>query len=137
MIGVMDGFLADFDLYFAKLFDGLRHDSGDPVVWGEKALAHYAKLRIDPNTKRLVFSDGLDIDEAFRLHAHFGDRVQLGFGIGTHLSNDMGLEPLNVVMKLTRCNGQPVAKLSDSPGKTLCDDETFLAYLRQVFKVDS
>ena len=129
----MDAFLADFDLYFAKLFDGLRHDSGDPVAWGEKALAHYAKLRIDPNTKRLVFSDGLDVDEAFRLYGHFGDRVQLGFGIGTHLSNDVGLEPLNVVMKLTRCNGQPVAKLSDSPGKTLCDDETFLAYLRQVF----
>jgi nicotinate phosphoribosyltransferase len=56
----MDAFLADFDLYFAKLFDGLRHDSGDPVEWGEKALAHYAKLRIDAHTKRLVFSDGLD-----------------------------------------------------------------------------
>jgi nicotinate phosphoribosyltransferase len=57
----MDAFLADFDLYFAKLFDGLRHDSGDPVVWGEKALAHYERLRIDAHTKRLVFSDGLDI----------------------------------------------------------------------------
>jgi nicotinate phosphoribosyltransferase len=129
----MDAFLADFDLYFAKLFDGLRHDSGDPVVWGEKALAHYAKLRIDANTKRLTYSDGLDLPEAFRLYRHFADRVQLGFGIGTNLSNDVGLQPLNIVMKLTRCNGQPVAKLSDSPGKTLCDDETFLAYLRQVF----
>jgi len=129
----MDAFLADFDLYFAKLFDGLRHDSGDPVVWGEKALAHYAKLRIDANTKRLTYSDGLDLPEAFRLYRHFADRVQLGFGIGTNLSNDVGLVPLNIVMKLTRCNGQPVAKLSDSPGKTLCDDETFLAYLRQVF----
>ncbi|MET0349901.1 MAG: nicotinate phosphoribosyltransferase [Rhizobacter sp.] len=129
----MDAFLADFDLYFAKLFDGLRHDSGDPVAWGEKALAHYAKLRIDANTKRLTYSDGLDLPEAFRLYRHFADRVQLGFGIGTNLSNDVGLVPLNIVMKLTRCNGQPVAKLSDSPGKTLCDDETFLAYLRQVF----
>ncbi len=131
----MDAFLADFDLYFAKLFDGLRHDSGDPVEWGEKALAHYAKLRIDPHTKRLVFSDGLDVPTAFRLYRHFGDRTQLGFGIGTHLSNDVGLKPLNIVMKLTRCNGQPVAKLSDSPGKTMCTDETFLAYLRQVFQV--
>lgn len=131
----MDAFLADFDLYFAKLFDGLRHDSGDPVVWGEKALAHYAKLRIDANTKRLVFSDGLDLPEAFRLYRHFADRVQLGFGIGTNLSNDVGHTPLNIVMKLTRCNGQPVAKLSDSPGKTLCEDETFLAYLRQVFGI--
>jgi nicotinate phosphoribosyltransferase len=131
----MDAFLADFDLYFAKLFDGLRHDSGDPVVWGEKALAHYAKLRIDPHTKRLVFSDGLTVTKAIELYRHFADRVQLGFGIGTHLSNDLGLTPLNIVMKLTHANGQPVAKLSDSPGKTLCDDETFLAYLRQVFGI--
>ena len=131
----MDAFLADFDLYFAKLFDGLRHDSGDPIAWGEKALAHYAKLRIDAHTKRLVFSDGLDITTALALYRHFADRTQLGFGIGTHLSNDMGLAPLHIVMKLVRVNGQPVAKLSDSPGKTLCDDETFLAYLRQVFGV--
>ena len=131
----MDAFLADFDLYFAKLFDGLRHDSGDPVVWGEKALAHYDKLRIDAHTKRLVFSDGLDIDSALMLYRHFADRTQLGFGIGTHLTNDMGLRTLHIVMKLTQVNDQPVAKLSDSPGKTMCDDETFLAYLRQVFGV--
>lgn len=131
----MDAFLADFDLYFAKLFDGLRHDSGDPVTWGEKALAHYEKLRIDAHTKRLVFSDGLDLPRALALYRHFADRTQLGFGIGTNLSNDVGLTPLNIVMKLTHCNGQPVAKLSDSPGKTLCDDQTFLAYLRQVFNI--
>jgi nicotinate phosphoribosyltransferase len=131
----MDAFLADFDLYFAKLFDGLRHDSGDPVVWGEKALAHYARLRIDAHTKRLVFSDGLDLGTAFGIYRHFADRTQLGFGIGTNLTNDVGLTPLNIVMKLVRCNGQPVAKLSDSPGKTLCTDETFLAYLRQVFRI--
>jgi nicotinate phosphoribosyltransferase len=131
----MDAFLADFDLYFTKLFDGLRHDSGDPIAWGEKALAHYAKLRVDPHTKRLVFSDGLDLPTAFSIYRHFADRTQLGFGIGTNLSNDVGLTPLNIVMKLVQCNGQPVAKLSDSPGKTLCKDETFLAYLRQVFHV--
>ncbi|UXH79408.1 nicotinate phosphoribosyltransferase [Roseateles amylovorans] len=131
----MDAFLADFDLYFAKLFDGLRHDSGDPVVWGEKALAHYARLRIDARTKRLVFSDGLNVAEAIRLHRHFAGRVPVGFGIGTHLTNDVGPKPLNIVMKLVSCNDQPVAKLSDSPGKTLCDDETFLRYLRQVFKI--
>ena len=132
----MDAFLADFDLYFAKLFDGLRHDSGDPVVWGEKALAHYEKLRIEPRTKRLVFSDGLDFDSAIALHHHFSDRAQCGFGIGTNLTNDMGLQTLHIVMKLTHANRQPVAKLSDSPGKLLCDDETFLAYLRQVFKIE-
>ena len=129
----MDAFLADFDLYFAKLFDGLRHDSGDPFEWGEKALAHYAKLRIDPQTKRLTFSDGLDLPAAQALHRHFADRTMTGFGIGTNLTNDTGIEPLNIVMKLMSCNGQPVAKLSDAPGKTLCKDETFLAYLRQVF----
>ncbi|VTU42538.1 MULTISPECIES: nicotinate phosphoribosyltransferase [unclassified Variovorax] len=129
----MDAFLADFDLYFAKLFDGLRHDSGDPKVWGEKALAHYAKLRVDAGTKRLVFSDGLDIPRSLDLYRHFADRVQVGFGVGTNLTNDMGVPALNIVMKLMSCNGQPTAKLSDSAGKTLCKDETFLAYLRQVF----
>jgi len=131
----MDAFLADFDLYFAKLFDGLRHDSGDPVAWGEKALAHYKALRIDAHSKRLVFSDALDIPRALALYRHFGERVNMGFGIGTNLSNDMGLATLNIVMKLVESNGQPVAKLSDSPGKTLAADATFLAYLRQVFKV--
>lgn len=129
----MRAFLADFDLYFAKLFDGLRHDSGDPVWWSELALAHYEKLRIDAHTKRLVFSDALNVDKALALYHHFADRTQCGFGIGTNLTNDVGLGPLNIVMKLVHCNGQPVAKLSDSPGKTLVDDTTFLAYLRQVF----
>jgi nicotinate phosphoribosyltransferase len=133
----MDAFLGDFDLYFAKLFDGLRHDSGDPIVWGEKALAHYAKLRIDPCTKRLVFSDALDVERSIALYRHFAARTQVGFGIGTHLTNDMGLQPLNIVMKLTRCNGQPVAKLSDSPGKTMCDDTMFVDYLRKVFEVSA
>jgi nicotinate phosphoribosyltransferase len=133
----MDAFLGDFDLYFAKLFDGLRHDSGDPVAWGEKALAHYARLKVNAHTKRLVFSDGLDLPAALSLYGHFADRIQTGFGIGTHLTNDMGIRPLNIVMKLVSCNGQPVAKLSDSPGKTICDDETFLAYLRQVFRISA
>jgi nicotinate phosphoribosyltransferase len=130
----MDAFLADFDLYFAKLFDGVRHDSGDPVVWGEKAIAHYERLKIDPNSKRLVFSDGLTLKFALEtLYPIFANRARPGFGIGTHLSNDTGIEPLNIVMKLVSCNAQPVAKLSDSPGKTLCTDATFLAYLKQVF----
>ncbi|MDB5750399.1 MAG: pncB [Ramlibacter sp.] len=129
----MAAFLADFDLYFAKLFDGLRQDSGDPVAWGEQALAHYARLRIDAHGKRLVFSDGLDLPRALALYRHFGDRTQLGFGIGTNLTNDVGLQPLAIVMKLVEANGQPVAKLSDTPDKALATDETFLAYLRQVF----
>jgi nicotinate phosphoribosyltransferase len=129
----MNAFLNDFDLYFAKLFDGLRHDSGDPVEWGEKAIAHYARLRIDARTKRLVFSDALTVHKALSLYRHFADRVNTGFGIGTMLTNDTGIPALNIVMKMVSCNGQPVAKLSDSPGKSQCKDETFLAYLRQVF----
>jgi nicotinate phosphoribosyltransferase len=130
----MDAFLRDFDLYFAKLFDGLRHDSGDPVVWGEKAIAHYQKLRINPLDKQLIFSDGLDVPKAINLYRHFKGRIRTAYGIGTNLTNDTPKKALNIVMKLVACNGQPVAKLSDSSGKTLCDDETFLSYLRQVFQ---
>ncbi len=132
VIGI-DAFLDDFDLYFAKLFDGLRHDSGDPYEFGEKVIAHYRKLRIDPRTKRLVFSDSLDLPHAVAIYKHFKGRIQTSFGIGTNLTNDTSIPALNIVMKMTSCNGQPVAKLSDSPGKTLCEDETFMAYLRQVF----
>lgn len=131
----MDAFLADFDLYFAKLFDGLRHDSGDPYVWGDKAFAHYKKLKIDSKTKMLTFSDGLNLQKAWDLHQYFKDRFQVSFGIGTNLTNDMGQTPLNIVLKLVECNGQSVAKLSDSPGKTMTDNDTFLAYLRQVFEI--
>jgi nicotinate phosphoribosyltransferase len=132
VIGV-DAFLDDFDLYFAKLFDGLRHDSGDPYEWGEKVIAHYKKLRIDPRTKRLVFSDGLDLPRTLAIYRHFKGRIQISFGIGTNLTNDTPIPALNIVMKMTRCNGQPVAKISDSPGKTTGVDKTFMAYLRQVF----
>ena len=132
----MDAFLRDFDLYLAKLFDGLRHDSGDPFAWGGKALAHYRRLRIDPHAKRLVFSDALDFERAVALYERFGDEVQTGYGIGTWLTNDVGLKPLNIVMKLMSVNGQPVAKISDAPGKTLCRDLVFLRYLAQVYEVD-
>ncbi|NUF37907.1 nicotinate phosphoribosyltransferase [Acinetobacter lactucae] len=132
----MDAFLRDFDLYFAKLFDGLRHDSGDPYEWGDKAYAHYRKLKIDTKTKMLTFSDGLDLPKAWELHQYFKDRFQVSFGIGTNLTNDMGQKPLNIVLKLVECNGQSVAKISDSPGKTMTDNDTFLAYLRQVFEIE-
>ncbi|MGY1458203.1 MULTISPECIES: nicotinate phosphoribosyltransferase [unclassified Luteimonas] len=131
----MDAFLRDFDLYFCKLFDGVRHDSGDPMQWGERMLAHLEALRIDAHTKTLVFSDGLDIEEVMRLHAHFRGRCRMSFGIGTNLTNDVGPKPLQIVLKMVSCNGQPVAKLSDSPGKTMVDDEGYLRYLRQVFEV--
>ena len=131
----VSAFLRDFDLYFCKLFDGARHDSGDPFSWGERLIAHYQKHRVDPKTKTLIFSDALTIPRTIELFQQFQGRCQLAFGVGTNLTNDLGYEPLQVVIKMTRCNGQPVAKLSDTPGKGMCDDEKYLAYLRQVFEI--
>jgi nicotinate phosphoribosyltransferase len=133
----MEAFLRDFDMFLCKLFDGARHDSGDPFEWGEKLIAHYAKSRVDPRTKTLIFSDQLSVPLAIRLARHFHGRAKTSFGIGTNLTNDLGYEPLNIVIKMTECNGQPVAKLSDSPGKTVAKDARYLAYLRQVFGVDT
>ncbi len=130
-----DAFLRDFDMYFCKLFDGVRHDSGDPLAWGERMIAHYARNRVDPQTKTLIFSDGLDVPRVIELYRRFKDRVRLAFGVGTNLTNDLGYVPLQIVMKMVRCNGQPVAKLSDTPAKNMCDDEAYLAYLRQVFEI--
>jgi len=131
----MDAFLRDFDLYFCKLFDGVRHDSGDPFDWGEKLIDHYRRMRIDPKTKTMVFSDQLNLPLAIRLFNHFKDRSTIAFGIGTNLTNDLGYEPLQIVIKMTRCNGQPVAKISDEPSKTMDYDPSYVAYLREVFQV--
>jgi len=130
----MDAFLRDFDHSFASQYQGLRHDSGDPVEWGEKAIAHYEKLGIDPKTKVLVFSDNLDLPKAIELYRHFCARINLSFGIGTRLTCDIPqVKPLNIVIKLVECNGKPVAKLSDSPGKTICHDKAFVRALRKAF----
>ena len=131
----MSAFLRDFDMFFCKLFDGARHDSGDPFDWGERMIAHYNKNRVDPKTKTLIFSDGLTVPRTIELFHQFRGRCQLAFGIGTNLTNDLGYEPLQIVIKMVSCNGQPVAKLSDTPSKNMCDDEKYLAYLRQVFEI--
>ncbi len=131
----MDAFLRDFDLFFCKLFDGVRHDSGDPFEWGEKLIAHYQKMRIDPHAKVMVFSDSLDVPLAIRLYEYFKGRSQTAFGIGTNLTNDVGYRPLQIVIKMTRCNGQPVAKISDEPSKAMDYDPSYVAYLREVFQV--
>lgn len=130
-----DAFLRDFDMYFCKLFDGVRHDSGDPFAWGERMVEHYIKHRLDPQTKTLIFSDSLSIPRVIELYLRFKDRIRLAFGVGTNLTNDLGYVPLQIVIKMVRCNGQPVAKLSDEPSKNMCDDEAYLAYLRQVFEI--
>ncbi|WP_213956269.1 nicotinate phosphoribosyltransferase [Variovorax sp. dw_954] len=131
----MSAFLRDFDLFFCKLFDGSRHDSGDPFQWGERMLAHYVSNRVDPRTKTLIFSDGLTVPRTIELYQQFRGRCQLAFGIGTNLTNDLGYEPLQIVIKMIACNDQPVAKLSDTPSKNMCEDEKYLAYLRQVFEI--
>lgn len=131
----LSAFLRDFDMYFCKLFDGTRHDSGDPFAWGERVLAHYRANRVDPRSKVLVFSDGLDIPKVMQLYQHFHGRCQVAFGVGTNLTNDVGPEPLQIVIKMIRCNGQPVAKISDTPGKNMCEDSAYVTYLRQVFEI--
>jgi len=132
----MDAFLRAFDLYCCKLFDGVRHDSGDPGIWCNKLIDHYELHAVDPKTKTAVFSDGLTIDKAWGLTREFADRIQVVHGIGTNLTNDMGFPALNIVMKVVECNGQPVAKISDSPGKTMCKDKVYLAYLAKVFGLE-
>ena len=125
-----DLFLRDFDWLQATCYTGVRHDSGDPIEWGEKLIAHYEKLGIDPKTKTLLFSDGLDFDKAQEIYDYFKDRINVSFGIGTYLTNDTAVGALNIVIKLQYVNGHPVAKLSDNPAKTMCQDEDYITYLR-------
>ena len=132
----IDAFLNDFDLYFAKLYDGVRHDSGEPVEWAQKIIKHYEKLEIDPKTKTLIFSDDLTVTKAADIYNKLSPFVKIAFGIGTNLTNDLdGITPLQIVIKIISCNDRPVAKLSDSPGKGMCKDEKFLTYLKDVFKI--
>jgi nicotinate phosphoribosyltransferase len=132
----LEAFLRDFDMYFCKLFDGVRHDSGDPFEWGERMIAHYRRNRVDPRAKQLIFSDQLTFPLAIEIARRFHGRAKTSFGIGTNLTNDLGYEPINIVLKMTECNGQPVAKVSDSPGKIVSKDAGYLAYLRQVFGLE-
>ena len=124
-----DLFLMDFNRAMVNNYSGVRHDSGNPIEWGEKIIAHYKKYGVDPKTKLLLFSDSLDFANAEDLHRYFRSRTKVSFGIGTFVSNDTDVEPLNIVIKLQYVNGRPVAKLSDSPGKTMTQDEEYLQYL--------
>ena len=125
-----DLFLMDFTKLQAMCYTGVRHDSGDPFTWGEKIIAKYQEYGIDPKTKTLLFSDGLDFDKAQEIYDYFKDRINVSFGIGTYLTNDTAVGALNIVIKLQYVNGHPVAKLSDNPAKTMCQDEDYITYLR-------
>ncbi|HCE2443988.1 TPA: nicotinate phosphoribosyltransferase [Vibrio parahaemolyticus] len=141
-IGI-DAFLKDFDEELSNAYVGVRHDSGCPFTWGEKMIAHYESLGIDPMTKTLVFTDGLNFEQALDICEHFQGRVQVSFGIGTSLANDMGnyvndqgeaYQPLSIVIKMVTCNGSPVAKISDEPEKAMCEDIFFLMNLKRRFE---
>ena len=124
-------FLKDFQLTFSTLFSGVRHDSGDPKAWGDMMIEHYKSLGIDPKTKTLLFSDSLNFDKASDLNKYFKDRIKVAFGIGTYISNDTKVPPLNIVMKTTACNGMDVAKISDDEGKGMCKNPDYVHYLKR------
>ena len=129
-----DLFLMDFDRSMVNNYSGVRHDSGDPYEWGEKILNHYKKYDVDPKTKTLLFSDSLNFDDAQSIYDYFKDKTKVSFGIGTFVTNDTKEDALNIVIKLQYVNGRPVAKISDAPGKTMCDDENYLKYLKASVK---
>jgi nicotinate phosphoribosyltransferase len=138
-----DHFLKDFDLFHTKLWDGLRNDSGNPFEWGDKMLNHYKKMRVDPKTKTLLFSNALDFKLASGLHDYFKDKCNDAYGIGTYLTGAQkfksswgeSIEPLNIVIKMVECNGKPVAKLSDDLGKGMCDDDEYVKYLSETIRM--
>lgn len=136
----MESFLRDFDYLLSKAYDGTRHDSGDPFWWADLQIDHYKKYNINPKTKKLVFSDGLNVSKIENLYKTYCNVIQLVFGWGTNLTNDMIydneaiLKPLNIVMKIIECNNQPVVKLSDSDGKTMCEDINYINYVKHIFK---
>lgn len=126
-----DCFLKDFQLTYATLFSGVRHDSGCPYEWGDKMIEHYKSLGIDPTTKTLLFSDSLNFEKATKIKDYFAGKVKVAFGIGTYISNDTCVSPLNIVMKTTLCNGMDVAKISDVKGKGMCKNEAYVEYLQR------
>ena len=126
-----DCFLRDFQLTYATLFSGVRHDSGDPYEWGDKMIEHYRSLGIDPTTKTLLFSDSLDFEKADKINAYFKGKAKVAFGIGTYIANDTDVPALNIVMKTTMCNGQDVAKISDISGKGMCKNPEYVEYLQR------
>jgi nicotinate phosphoribosyltransferase len=132
----MNAFCRDFDPVLAESFSGLRHDSGDPFHWGEQAIELYSHCGIDPLTRTLIFSDSLDFPRMIEIYKRFAGRAQMAFGIGTNLGNDVGIKALNIIIKMVRANGQPVAKISDEPGKSMCEDADYFRKVANVYKVD-
>jgi nicotinate phosphoribosyltransferase len=116
-------FFKDFDYTLANNYKGTRSDSGNSIEFGYKMIEHYIKLGIDPKTKTIVFSDSLDIPKAITIFKEFVGLIGVSFGIGTSLTNQLGVAPLNIVIKVTKCLGRPVVKLSDDISKAIGDLE--------------
>ena len=115
-----DSFYRSFDKKFSKLFDGVRHDSSDPKVFTDKTVAHYKKMGINPLSKTIIFSDNLNTESAIEISKYCLQTINSACGIGTHLSNDVGVKPLNMVIKMTAAKPEPedewipTIKLSDA-----------------------
>ncbi|MBS1571613.1 MAG: nicotinate phosphoribosyltransferase, partial [Bacteroidetes bacterium] len=117
-----DIFFKQFDKKFAKLFDGVRHDSGDPIEFAEKTINHYKTNGINPLFKYIIFSDGLNLDKVKEITNHCKGKIGISFGIGTNLTNDVGLQPMNIVMKMVAVKSHDLdwidtVKLSDEKEK--------------------
>lgn len=135
----VDVFLRNFSMKLAKLYDGVRHDSGDPFEFGNKIIEKYKSYGIDPMSKTIVFSDGLDFPMAAKIKEYFAGKIKVTFGIGTNLTCDIdGVKPMNIVMKLKECrvnDRQPLygcVKLSDVPGKAIGNPDDIKCYKYQI-----
>lgn len=135
----VDVFLRNFSMKLAKLYDGVRHDSGDPYVFGDKIIEKYKSYGIDPMSKTIVFSDGLDFPTAAKIKEYFAGKIKVTFGIGTNLTCDIpNIKAMNIVMKLKECrvnDRQPIygcVKLSDVPGKAIGKKEDIENYKYQL-----
>ena len=132
-------FFRQFDKKFAKLFDGVRHDSGDPLEFADKTIAHYKSHGINPLFKYIIFSDGLNLAKVEEITHYCRDKIGISFGIGTNLTNDVGLQPMNIVMKLYGVqadNGDwlPTIKLSDEKGK-YTGDPTMIKLAKEFLRI--
>lgn len=129
-----EAFLKDMSIEHAKLFQGLRQDSGDPYVWVNKVIKFYKEKGIDPMDKIALFSDGLTIDKAIDINNYCHNKIKTIFGIGTSLTNDLGFPALNIVIKMIKANGKPVVKISDEPSKAIGNPET-IKHIKEYFKI--
>ncbi|MGB6083601.1 nicotinate phosphoribosyltransferase [Moheibacter sp.] len=133
-------FFTQFNKKLAKLFDGVRHDSGDPVEFAQKTIEHYEKMGIDPLHKTIIFSDGLNLEKVKTISEATAGKIGVSFGIGTNLTNDVGLKPMNIVLKLISI-AEPdipwtnVVKLSDEKGKHT-GDPTMIRLAKEILEIE-